>query len=34
MFCAVIKFIVMEASVLCCHQVDSGGDKCFVLSSS
>ena len=34
MFCAVIELIVVEASVLCCHRVDSGGGKCFVLSSS
>ena len=47
MFCVVIKLILVEASVLCCHQVDmvkasvlccdqfdSGGGKCFVLSSS
>ena len=33
MFCAAIKLIVVEVSVLCCHQVDSGGGKCFVLPS-
>ena len=25
MFCAAIKLIVVEVSVLCCRQVDSGG---------
>ena len=25
MFCAAIKLIVVEVSVFCCHQVDSGG---------
>ena len=34
MFCVVIELIVVEASVLCCHQVDIGGGKCFVLPSS
>ena len=34
MFCAAINLIVVEVSVLCCRQVDSGGGKCFVLSSS
>ena len=33
-FCAAIKLIVAEVSVLCCHQVDSGGGKCFVLPSN
>ena len=27
MFCAAVKLIVVEVSVLCCHQVDSGGGK-------
>ena len=46
MFCAAIKLTVVEVSVLCCHQidsgggvlcchqVDSGGGKCFVLPSN
>ena len=34
MFCAAIKLIVIEVSVLCCHQFDSGGGKCFVLVDS
>ena len=29
MFCAGIKLIVVEVSVLCCRQVDNGGGKCF-----
>ena len=29
MFCAAIKLIVMEVSVLCCRQVDGCGGKCF-----
>ena len=29
MFCAAVKMIVVEVSVLCWHQVDSGGGKCF-----
>ena len=33
MFCAAIKLIVIEVSVLCYHQVDSGGGKYFVLPS-
>ena len=34
MFCAAVKLTVVEVSVLCCHQVDGGGGKCFVLLSS
>ena len=46
MFCAAIKLIVVEVSVSCCHQVDSGGGvlycrqvdsgggKCVVLPSN
>ena len=34
MFCAAVKLIVVEISVLCCHQVDSGGGKRSVLPSS
>ena len=33
MFCAAIELIVIEVSVLCSHQVDNGGGKCFVLPS-
>ena len=33
MFCAAVKLIVIEVSVLCCHQVDSVGGKCVVLPS-
>ena len=33
MFCAAVKLIVVEVTVLGCHQVDSGGGKCFVLPS-
>ena len=29
MFCAAIKLIVVEVSILCRHQVDSGGGKVF-----
>ena len=29
MFCAAINLIVVEVSVLCCHQFDSGGGKFF-----
>ena len=32
MFCAAVKMIVMEVSVLC-YQFDSGGGKCFMLPS-
>ena len=46
MFCAAIKLMVVEVSVLwccqvdtgggvlCCCQVDTGGGKCFVLLSN
>ena len=34
MFCAAVKLIVVEESVLCCRQVDCYGGKCFVLPSS
>ena len=34
MFCAAIKLIMVEVSVLCFHQFDSGEGKCFVLPSS
>ena len=34
MFCAAVKLVVVEVSVLCCRQVGSGGGKCFVLPSS
>ena len=34
MFYAAVKLIVVEVSILCCRQVDSGGGKCFVLPSS
>ena len=33
MFCAAVKLIVVEVSVLCCRQDDSDGGKCFVLPS-
>ena len=31
MFCAAVKLILVEVSVLCCCQIDRGGGKCFVL---
>ena len=34
MFCVAVKLIEVEVSVLCCHQVDSVGGKCFLLPSS
>ena len=34
MFCAAINLIVVEVSVLCCRQVDSGERKYFLLPSS
>ena len=34
MFYAAVKLIVVEVSILCCRQVDSGEGKCFVLPSS
>ena len=34
MFFAAVKLIVVEVSVLCCRQVDSGGGRCFLLPSS
>ena len=34
MFFAAVKLIVVEVSVLCCHQVDSDCGKRYVLPSS
>ena len=33
-FCTAVKLKVAEVSFLCCHQIDSGGGKCFVLPSN